>query len=40
LSRRSEPLDLASQHGAELFGNQLKQQLAGFKQQLYQVRPD
>lgn len=40
LSRRELPLDAAGKHGIDMFTNQLRQQLATVKQQLYQVRPD
>lgn len=39
LSRRDLPLDAASKHGIDLFNSQLREQLAAFKQQLYNRRP-
>lgn len=40
LSRRDLPLDTASKHGVDLFNSQLREQLAAFKQQLYNKRTD
>lgn len=38
LSRRNFPLDSATKHGIDVFGNRLREQLATFKQHLNNAR--